>query len=304
VAAMRALRYTEYGGPEVLALGEAPEPHAGPGQVRIAVRASSVNPIDHKVRSGAMGVDPAALPKIPGVDAAGVVDEVGPGVDGVAVGDAVLGLGSATAAELAVLDLFTAKPETMGWAEAAALPLGAETAARALDLLGVSEGMTLLVEGAAGGVGSAAVQLAVARGATVIGTASQRNHDYLRRLGAVPTTYGEGLADRVRELAPGGVEAVLDTAGKGSLPQLVRLVDEPAQVVSIADFSAPEHGARVTSGGQRATYALAEAVRLHGEGRFAVEVERTFPLAEGAQAHRLSENGHVRGKLVLLVGEG
>jgi NADPH:quinone reductase-like Zn-dependent oxidoreductase len=301
---MRALQYSEYGGPEVLMVGEAPEPHAAPGQVRVAVRASSVNPVDHKVRSGAMGGDPAALPKIPGVDAAGVVDEVGPGVDGVAVGDAVLGLGSATAAELAVLDHFTAKPEGLSWAEAAALPLGAETAARALDLLGVGEGMTLLVEGAAGGVGSAAVQLAVARGATVIGTASERNHDYLRRLGAVPTTYGEGLVDRVRELAPGGVDAVLDTAGKGSLPQLVQLVDDPAQVVSIADFSAPELGARVTSGGQRAGYALAEAVRLHGEGRYTVEVERTFPLAEGAQAHRLSENGHVRGKLVLMVGEG
>jgi NADPH:quinone reductase-like Zn-dependent oxidoreductase len=300
---MRALRYSEYGGPEVLAVGEAPDPHAGPGQVRIVVRASSVNPVDYKVRSGAMGGDPAALPRIPGVDAAGVVDEVGSGVDGVAVGDAVLGLGSATAAELAVLTDFTAKPEGLSWVEAAALPLGAETAARALDLLGVAEGMTLLVEGAAGGVGSAAVQLAVARGATVIGTASERNHDYLRELGAEPTTYGEGLVERVRELAPGGVDAVLDTAGKGSLPELVQLVDVPAQVVSIADFSAPELGARVTSGGKRAAYALAEAVRLHGEGRYTVQVERTFPLAEGAEAHRLSETGHVRGKLVLVVSE-
>jgi NADPH:quinone reductase-like Zn-dependent oxidoreductase len=191
----------------------------------------------------------------------------------------------------------------MGWAEAAALPLGAETAARALDLLGVSEGTTLVVEGAAGGVGSAAVQLATARGATVIGTASERNHEYLRRLGAVPTTYGEGLVERVRELAPGGVDAVLDTAGKGSLPQLVQLVDDPALVVSIADFSAPSYGARVTSGGgERAAYAIAEAARLYEQGRYVIEVERTFPLAEGAEAHRLSESGHVRGKLVLLVG--
>jgi NADPH:quinone reductase-like Zn-dependent oxidoreductase len=302
---MRALRYSEYGGPEVLAVGEAPEPHAGPGQVRVAVRAASVNPIDHKLRSGAMGADPDALPRIPGVDAAGVVDEVGPGVQGVVVGDEVLGIGSATSAELAVLDLFTVKPAAMSWAEAAALPLGAETAARALDLLGVGEGTTVVVEGAAGGVGSAAVQLAVARGATVVGTASERNHDYLRRLGAVPTTYGDGLVERVRELAPQGVDAVLDTAGKGSVPQLVQLVDDPAQVVSIADFSAPQLGARVTSGGEeRAGYALGEAVRLHGEGRYAVEVERTFPLADGAEAHRLSEGGHVRGKLVLLVAEG
>jgi len=192
----------------------------------------------------------------------------------------------------------------MSWAEAAALPLGAETAARALDLLRVGEGTTLLVEGAAGGVGSAAVQLAVARGATVLGTASERNHEYLRRLGAVPTTYGPGLVDRGRELAPQGVDAVLDTAGKGSVPQLVQLVDDPAQVVSIADFSAPEVGARVTSGGEeRAGYALAEAVRLHGEGRYVVEVEATFPLEQGAEAHRVSEGGHVRGKLVLVVDE-
>jgi NADPH:quinone reductase-like Zn-dependent oxidoreductase len=301
---MRALRYTEYGGPEVLSVGEAPEPHAGPGQVRVRVRAASVNPIDTKVRSGTMGGDPAALPRTPGVDAAGVVDEVGDGVDDVAVGDPVMGLGSATAAEQAVLHTWTAKPDAMSWEEAAALPLGAETAARALDLLGVREGTTLLVEGAAGGVGSAAVQLAVARGARVIGTASARNHDYLRRLGAEPTTYGEGLVERVRELAPEGVDAALDTAGKGSVPQLVQLVPDPAQVVSIADFGATEHGARVTSGGEeRAGYALAEAARLHGEGRYAVEVERTFPLADAAEAHRLSEGGHVRGKLVLVVDE-
>jgi len=302
---MRALRYTEYGGPDVLTVEEAPEPHAGPGEVRVRVRAASVNPIDTKLRSGAMGGDPAALPRVPGVDAAGVVDEVGPGVDGVAVGDEVLGIGSATAAEQAVLSMWTAKPASMSWPEAAALALGAETAARALDLLGVGEGTTVLVDGAAGGVGSAAVQLAVARGATVIGTASERNHDFLRRLGALPTTYGAGLVERVREMTPGGVDAALDTAGKGSVPDLVRLVAEPSQVVSIADFSASEHGARVTSGNEgRADYALAEAVRLHGEGRYAVEVERTFPLAEGAEAHRVSEAGHVRGKLVLVVDEG
>jgi NADPH:quinone reductase-like Zn-dependent oxidoreductase len=299
---MRALRYTEYGGPDVLSLAEMPEPQAGPGQVRVRVRASSVNPADTKMRAGTMGGDPAALPRTPGFDAAGVVDQVGPGVDGVAPGDEVLGLGSATAAEVAVLTTWAAKPASMSWEEAAALPLGAETAARALDLLGVGEGTTLVVDGAAGGVGSAAVQLAVARGATVIGTASERNHEYLSRLGARPTTYGEGLADRVRQLAPDGVDAALDTAGKGSVAQLVRLVPEPSQVVSIADFSAPELGARVTSGGEeRAGYALAEAARLFEEGRYAIEVERTFPLAEGAAAHRLSEGGHVRGKLVLLV---
>ena len=163
---MRALTYSQYGGPEVLSVEDVPEPHAGPGQVRVAVRASSVNPIDHKIRSGAMGGDPAALPRVPGVDGAGVVDEVGEGVEGVAVGDEVLGMGSATAAELAVLDSVTAKPAQMSWAEAAALPLGAETAARALDLLGVRDGRTLLVQGAAGGVGFAA--------AAILGPAGRR----------------------------------------------------------------------------------------------------------------------------------
>lgn len=300
---MFALQFTEYGGPEVMTVGEAPEPHAGPGQVRVAVRATSVNPIDWKIRSGLMAGGAAlAEPTIPGVDGAGVVDEVGPGVDGVEIGDEVFGLGKATSAEFAVLDHVAVKPAGLSWAEAAAIPVAAETAARVLDLLGVGPGSTVLVDGASGGVGCAAVQLAVERGATVIGTASGGNHDFVTSLGATPTTYGEGLAERVAELAPDGVDAALDTAGKGSVPELIKIVGVAHQVVSIADFSAPQHGARVTSGSEgRATYALAKAAELHGAGKFAVTVERTFPLADAAAAHRLSQEGHVRGKLVLTV---
>ena len=302
---MQALQFKAYGGPDVLAVGEAPEPHAGKGQVRIAVRAASVNPIDWKIRAGLLsdGVE-LEEPVIPGVDGAGVVDEVGDGVDTVLIGDEVFGLGSATSAEYAVLDHVGPKPASMSWEDAAALPVAVETAARTLDLLGVDSGNTVLVEGAAGGVGSAAVQLAVARGATVIGTGNETNHDYIRGLGAIPTTYGAGLAERVAALAPDGVDAALDTPGKGSVPALIEIVGEPSQVVSIADFSAPERGARATSGAEeRATYALAAVAGLFEQGAFVVNVQQVFPLADGAQAHRLSEGGHVRGKLVLTVDE-
>jgi NADPH:quinone reductase-like Zn-dependent oxidoreductase len=224
---MQALQFKAYGGPDVLAVGEAPEPHAGKGQVRIAVRAASVNPIDWKIRAGLLsdGVE-LEEPVIPGVDGAGVVDEVGDGVGTVLIGDEVFGLGSATSAEYAVLDHVGPKPASMSWEDAAALPVAVETAARTLDLLGVDSGNTVLVEGAAGGVGSAAVQLAVARGATVIGTGNETNHDYIRGLGAIPTTYGAGLAERVAALAPDGVDAALDTPGKGSVPALIEIVGE------------------------------------------------------------------------------
>ncbi|BCJ49524.1 hypothetical protein Asp14428_09990 [Actinoplanes sp. NBRC 14428] len=180
-----------------------------------------------------------------------------------------------------------------------------ETATRVLDLLGVREGTTLLLEGAAGGVGTMAVQLAAARGATVIGTASTRNHDFLAGLGATPTTYGPGLAGRVADLAPGGVDAVFDCAGSGSLPDLVALAGGPARVVTIADLDAAAHGVHQsrTGGGQGAdpqsAGALDAAVRLAGQGRLTVPVAAVFPLAEAAVAHELSESGHARGKIVL-----
>lgn len=300
---MFALQYKEYGGPEVLTVGAAPEPHARSGEVRLAMRAASVNPIDWKARSG-MFAGGAALeaPIVPGYDGAGVVDEVGPGVDGVAVGDEVFGLGSSTLAEYAIFDVVAPKPASLSWAEAAALGVAVETAARSLDLLGVGAGSTVLVDGAAGGVGSAAVQLAVARGATVIGTASAANHDFLRSLGAIPTTYGEGLAERVAGLAPDGVDGAFDTVGKGSVPTLIKIVGDPQQVVTIADYTAREHGARISSSADsRATYALAVAAELHAEGKFVITIERVLPLADAVEAHRLSQEGHVRGKLVLTI---
>jgi NADPH:quinone reductase-like Zn-dependent oxidoreductase len=299
---MQAVQVNQYGGPEVLELAESPDPHAGPGQVRVVVHAASVNPLDYKIRSGATAGDgPTSFPVLLGFDAAGVVDEVGEGVTDVRLGDAVFGLGSSTYAERAVLQHYVTKPDFLDWAEATALAVGGETAIRTLDLLGVTAGHTVLVDGATGGVGSLAVQIAVARGARVIGTASERNHDYLTDLGATPVRYGEGLVDRVRSVAPDGVDAVFDVVGATPVTELTSLVSTPSQVVSIANFSAPAAGARVTSGaeGDKAA-ALQTLVELAGQGKLKVEV-RTFPLGDVAAAHELIQQGHVRGKLVLVI---
>ena len=304
---MKAVRFSQFGGPEVLEIVDLPDPHPGPGQVRIAVRAAGVNPSDWKKREGLM--DPE-LPQTMGYEAAGVVDELGEGVADVAVGDRVFGLSAegAAQAELTVLSLYAPIPPSLDFPGAAALPAAIETATRALDQLGVGAGAgsggMLLINGASGSVGSAAVQLAVARGARVIGTASPANHDYLRSLGAEPVAYGEGLAGRVRALAPDGVDAALDVAGSGVLPELIELAGGPEHVVTIADFGgAQEHGVRFSSGDAgRAVYALAGIGELIESGCFSLPVAQTFPLAEVAEAHRVSEQSHVRGKLVLLVG--
>jgi NADPH:quinone reductase-like Zn-dependent oxidoreductase len=300
---MRAARFSNFGGPEVLEIVDLPDPHPGPGQVRIAVRAAGVNPSDWKKRKGLMDGE---LPQTMGYEAAGVVDELGEGVADVAVGDRVFGFSAeeGAQAELAVLSYYAPIPQSLEFAGAAALPAAIETATRGLDQLGVGSRATLLINGASGSVGSAAVQLAVVRGARVIGTASPANHEYLPSLGAEPVAYGEGLVQRVRALAPVGVDRALDVAGSGVLPELVELADGAEHVVTIADFAgAQEHGVTFSSGDAgRAVHALAEIGDLIGSGRFSLQLAQTFPLAEVAEAHRVSEHGHVRGKLVLLAG--
>lgn len=300
---MKAVQFSRFGGPDVLELVELPDPHPDAGQVRIAVRAAGINPIDWKVRSGAMGGD---LPQTTGREVAGIVDEVGDGVTDAKPGDRVFGFaaGGGGAAQLALSSDYAPIPPSLDFAEAAALPVAVETAVRTLDLLGVGSGTTVLINGAAGGVGSAAVQIARARGARVIGTASENNHDYLRSLGAEPTTYGEGLEQRVRELAPGGVDAALDAAGAGALPALVELTGSPDRVVTIADFLGAQETGVEFSGGvgtARAVHALSEIGDLIEAGEFTLPVSETFPLEQIAEAHELSQRGHVRGKLVLLV---
>jgi NADPH:quinone reductase-like Zn-dependent oxidoreductase len=299
---MKALQFTTYGDPEVLEWADAPDPHAGPGQIRIAVRAASVNPIDWKMLSGALsGGEPLAGVGYLGYDAAGVVDEVGEGVTGVSVGDDVLGRGSNTQAEYAVLDSWAAKPSPVDWAAAGAVGVAGETAERGLRLLGVQAGNTVFVDGGAGGVGATTVQMAVARGAKVIASSSRANHDYLREIGATPVLYGEGVASRVQAAAGGPVDAVFDVAGKTPAEDLVSLVSEPSQVLTIANFDAARAGARVSGGGadSRPMEALALVAELLAQSQLVVVVQ-TFPFEGAADAYRISQGGHVRGKLVLV----
>ncbi|WP_331745968.1 NADP-dependent oxidoreductase [Streptomyces sp. NBC_00872] len=306
---MFAVQFERFGPPEVLTLGAAPEPRPGPHQVRVAVRATAVSPVDLALREGSSPASKnLALPHIPGVDAAGVIDEIGAGVTEYAVGDEVFGavdvarLGGASA-QYAVLDFWTRKPHGMTWAEAGAAGTGVETATRALDLLDIQDGTTLLVDGAAGGVGSIVVQLAVARGARVIGTARPDSHQFLRELRAEPVDYGRGLPGRIRALTAAPVDRALDVAGAGSLSELIELVGTADSVVTLADFGASTYGVRLSMGrfgGQPdGVHGLASAAALADRGRFRVPVRDTYPAHQAAQAHEAAARPPRRGKVVL-----
>ncbi|MEV4233625.1 NADP-dependent oxidoreductase [Nocardia sp. NPDC049737] len=299
---MKAIVYAEYGGPEVLRLADVEEPHAEVGQVRLKVVAAGVNPVDYKIRRGWMqDMAPASLPAIPGLEAAGVVDEVGAGVTGVAVGDEVMAWTvTGSYAEYALADDFALKPAGLGWETAAALPVALETADRVLDVLGVTAGETLLVHGAAGVVGAFGVQLAVARGVTVVGTASQRNHNYLHSLGAIPVTYGEGLADRVLALAPQGVDAVFDVAGQAALDVSIELRGGTDRIVTITDLRAFELGVVFSGDSRRFGAQLADYAQLVVDDALGVRVAASFALADAGRAHDLSETGHADGKVILV----
>ncbi|WP_030373516.1 NADP-dependent oxidoreductase [Streptomyces rimosus] len=297
---MKRVSFAAFGGPDVLRLEDAEEPHAGPGQIRIAVRVAGVNPIDWRIREGQFQkTRPIALPAGVGQDAAGVVDEVGEGVEGVEAGDAVFGRGSDTYAEFAVLSAWARMPENLTFEEAAGYPSVVETALRIIRQVGVQSGQTLLVSGASGGVGSAVLQIARDRGIKVIGTAGAANQDYLRCLGALATTYGEGWVERVREL--GRVDAALDLAGSGVIRELIELTGDPQKVVSIADLGAPELGVRFSGVTGDVPQALAEAVDLISRGKLHIPVEKSYPLAEAAAAHIDSRAGHSRGRRVIVV---
>lgn len=306
---------TAFGGPEVLALVHPEPPPPGPGQVSIRVEAAGVNPIDHKLYSGAMGADPSRLPMPLGLEISGEVTGVGPDAVGpggpVSVGDAVIAYpvtgGYASKVTVPATSVVP-KPPRMSWEEAAGLMLTGVTAVHALTTVRVSRGDTVLVHGVAGGVGLTAAQIAVDEGATVVGTAAPPRHEALRGLGVVPLTYGPGLADRVRQVTPGGVDAAIDTVGTDeAVDTSLELVAARDRIVSIAAFARADSGITLIGGGPGAdpgteirAAARLQLTRRVDAGTLRVVVAKTFPLAEAAEAHRLVAPGHAGGKVVLL----
>jgi NADPH:quinone reductase len=312
----RAVVATAFGGPEVLAVIETPIRPPGPGEVLISVRAAGTNPIDYKVYSGAMGQDPARLPMRLGSEAAGVVTEVGDGTEGpggrVAVGDEVIAyrIAGAYAADVTVpAASVVPKPATLSFEEASGLMLTGVTAAHALAVTRVGAGDTVLIHGASGGVGLMAIQLAADAGARVIGTAGESGRPLVRGLGAEPVAYGAGLEERVRALAPGGVDAAVDCAGGDeALDTSLALVADRGRIVTIvASRPAFDSGIKVIGGAPGAdpgteirTAARLELARLASDGKLRVVVAAAYPLAEAATAHRALATGHAHGKIVLV----
>jgi NADPH:quinone reductase len=307
---------TAYGGPEVLTVTDQAVGEPGPGEARITVRASGVNPADAKSYSGAFGADPSRLPLRLGAEAAGIVTATGPGAAGpagpLAVGDEVIAFRApgAYAAELIVAaSALVPRPAELDWPQAAGLMLAGATAWHAMVTTGVSAGDTVLVHGGTGGVGIMAVQLAADRGARIVATASPAHHALLRELGAVPVSYGDGLADRVRAAAPQGIDAAVDTVGTDeAIDVSLELVADRARIVTIAAFARGLRlGIKVIGGAPGADpgteirmAARLDLVRLARAGQLRVIVSQTFPLTEVAAAHRAIMTGHTAGKIALI----
>ncbi|WP_348790041.1 NADP-dependent oxidoreductase [Leifsonia sp. NPDC080035] len=309
------VQYTRLGGPEVLEVVEVPDPQPPAGGVVVAVRAAGVNPIDGKLRSGVRPSPPITEPRVPGSDAAGVVVAVGEGVDDWREGDEVVvrnARGAYTTHLVAGASQLVRKPAGVTWEQAAAIGVPVGTAYQALISLGVVDGTTLLIHGGSGSVGRAAIQLARRLGATVVATASPANHERLRALGAHPVAYGPGLVDRLREAAPRGYDLILDAVGTDeALNASFELVDDRSRIGTIvAGPRAAELGIRAWGGGNPIPMtptenalrddAYAIALDLIAAGEFEVDIARTFPLREAAEAARLVESGHPGGKVLLL----
>ncbi|MFH9404623.1 NADP-dependent oxidoreductase [Streptomyces sp. NPDC017638] len=307
---MKGISYRRYGGPEVLEYGELRDPKVGPDQVLVEVRAAAVNPVDWKCREGYL--DPvldAVFPVVPGWDVSGVVVRPGPSVTEFSPGDEVIGyvredfLSRGTCAEYVAAPVRTLarKPRSLSFEEAAGLPLAGLTAYQVLvKALEVKRGETVLVHAAAGGVGSLAVQIAAHLGARVLGTAGEANHDYVRSLGGEPVAYGEGLTERVRGLAPEGVDAVFDTVGGDTLKVSANLLAPEGRLASIADQEVREYGGRYVFV-RPDPEDLACLSEWADQGVLSVHVQETFPLDRTADAHRLNQEGHTRGKIVVTV---
>jgi NADPH:quinone reductase-like Zn-dependent oxidoreductase len=302
----RAVRYDNYGGIDVLNVVDVEDPVPGPGELLVRVKAAGINPGEAKIRDGMLAKQwPSTFPSGQGSDLAGVVEQVGDGVDAFAPGDEVIGFTDdrASQAELVVIPAENATPKPAGvpWDVAGGLFVVGATAWASVRAVGLSSGDTVVVSGAAGGVGVIAVQLARRAGATVIGLASERHHEWLRAHGVLPVTYGDGVADRIRAAAPDGVDAFLDMVGGGYVELALELGVAPDRINTIADFAAVEkHGVKSEGNAVGASAStLAELAALIDAGELDVPIAATYPLDQVRDAYRELADNHTRGKIVL-----
>lgn len=299
---IRAVRFNEYGGSDVLKVEAIAMPELGLNQIRILVHAAGVNQIDFKIREGYFrDMRPLSFPAGVGRDAAGIVVGIGENVTNVKLGDAVFGSGQNVTAEYAVLDNWAAKPISLSFEEAAGYPVPVETAYRIIRQINIKPEETILISGAAGAVGAAVIQILKLKKINIIGTASLARHDYLKSLGVIPTTYEPGLSERVKDLVHVQIQAALDLVGFGIIPELVKITNNPGNVVSIVDPSAPQFGAKASFEPEKMTEALENAAKLHEEGSFTLPVTRVFNISEVGAAHDLSANGHATGRIIIKI---
>jgi NADPH:quinone reductase-like Zn-dependent oxidoreductase len=303
----RAVRFDRYGGPDVLYVVDVEPREPGEGEVVVRVKAAGINPGEAAIREGLLDERwPATFPSGQGSDLAGVIAEVGAGVEGLGVGDEVIGFthDRASQAELVVVDAqnLTPRPSAVSWEAAGALFVAGTTAYAAVRAVAPAGGDVLAVSAAAGGVGTLAVQLARNAGATVIGIAGEHHRDWLREHGAIPVTYGDGLAERIRDAAgSSGLDAFIDTFGSGYVDLAIELGVAPQRVDTIIDWDAAERHGVKTDGNMAGASAdtLAELARLIAEGRLEVPIARVYPLTEVRAAYRELERRHTLGKIVL-----
>jgi len=302
----RAIRFDEYGDVEVLRVEDVPRPVPGPGQVLVEVRAAGINPGEAAIRQGFLHERfPATFPSGQGSDFAGVVASLGEGVEEIAVGDEVIGFVETRSshAEFVVAEAanLTPRPDGVPWEVAGSLHVAGTTAYAAVSAVCPREGETVVVSGAAGGVGSLAVQLAKLAGATVIGLAGEANHEWLRELGVIPVSYGDGVLERIREAAPTGVHAFVDTFGDGYVELALHLGIHPGRIDTIIDFAAAEKYNVKADGNSVAASAdvLRELGQLLDKGLLILPIASVYPLAEVRDAYRELEQRHTRGKIVL-----
>lgn len=302
---MRAARFASFGGPEVLSIDDIPIPEPGRGEVRVRVRAAAIQPFDRRVRIGQIPLPPGTtLPVTTGNEFSGIIDALGADVTGFSPGDAVAGRRAFGAvAEYVIVPAvdIARKPETLSFAEAATLSGTAQTADTAIESLGIGPGDTLLIHGAAGGVGSFATQIAVQRGAKVIGTGSQANQAYIASLGASPLVYGEGLRERIIATAPHGLTAILDCVGGPTLDLSLTLGVPLDRIATLGDMGRTRQLGIRSVEGVRDGIRLARLLDLAAKGQLKANVRRIYPMNEIIEAHRELDAGHGHGKIVIEV---